>query len=109
VTAPLGSGLHQEPYHFYGDYTPHFYRHFAERAGLQIEAIEEDGGFFKLLSQECSRVAWTLNKHRRLHDGLDDAVGELFGDILPRYLYRLEADCFIPQLTVGYHVRATKI
>ena len=26
LTAPLGSGLHQEPFHFYGGYTPHWYR-----------------------------------------------------------------------------------
>src|SRR5689334_21367302 len=26
LTAPLGSGLHQQPHHFYGGYTPHFYR-----------------------------------------------------------------------------------
>src|SRR5690348_7241307 len=26
LTAPLGSFLHQEPFHYYGGYTPHWYR-----------------------------------------------------------------------------------
>ena len=28
LTAPLGSGLHQQPFHFYGGYTPYFYEKF---------------------------------------------------------------------------------
>ncbi len=32
LTAPLGSGIHQEPYHFYGGYTPFWYRRFLRRA-----------------------------------------------------------------------------
>jgi len=28
ISAPLGSGQHQQPYHYYGGFTPHFYRKF---------------------------------------------------------------------------------
>ena len=28
ITAPLMSGLHQEPYHFYGGFTPYWYKYF---------------------------------------------------------------------------------
>ena len=31
LTAPLGSGIHQEPNHYYGGYTPYWYRRFLPR------------------------------------------------------------------------------
>lgn len=34
LTAPLGSGLHQDPFHFYGGYTPYWYRRFLTEAGF---------------------------------------------------------------------------
>lgn len=109
LTAPAMSGLHQLPYHFYSGYTPSWYRHFGEKFGLRVLEIVPNGGFFKLLAQECARVAWTMSKHEGLHGGNQDAVGTLFGEILPRYLFALERECFIDQFTVGYHVEAMKI
>ncbi len=108
LTAPLGSGLHQLPYHFYGGYTPEWYRQFAGRLGLEVAEIAPNGGFFKLLAQECARVAWTLPEHKALHG--DDAalVARLFGELLPRYLYALEDKCFLDQFTAGYHVELRK-
>lgn len=40
LTAPLGSGLHQEPYHFYGGYTDHWYRKFLTEFNCEIISIE---------------------------------------------------------------------
>ena len=37
ITAPLGSGLHQLPFHFYGGYTPEWYRRFTKEAGLHYD------------------------------------------------------------------------
>jgi SAM-dependent methyltransferase len=108
LTAPLMSGLHQLPYHFYSGYTPFWYRHFCEKFGLQVTEISPNGGFFKLLAQECARVAWTMPKHAHLHGADQEAVGTLFGEILPRYLFSLEEKCLIDQFTVGYHVEAVK-
>ncbi|NUB30509.1 methyltransferase domain-containing protein [Azospirillum brasilense] len=108
LTAPLGSGLHQEPYHYYGGFTPHWYRYACERAGLTLRETVPNGGFFRMLSQECARVAWTMDRHRDLHGGFDGAVGRLFGELLPRYLHSLDDACPIPQFTVGYHVVAVK-
>jgi len=42
LTAPLGSGIHQEPYHFYGGYTPYWYQRFLGDAGF--ESIERWSG-----------------------------------------------------------------
>jgi SAM-dependent methyltransferase len=108
VTAPLGSGLHQEPYHFYGGFTPHWYAMVAERCGLEILEISPNGGFFAHLAQECARVAWTLDVHREGHGEHAAAVGTLFGEMLPRYLNALDERFPIPSFTVGFHVVARK-
>lgn len=60
MTAPLGSGLHQEPYHFYGGYTPHWYRRFLGDAGFGEIQIEPNGGFFSFYGQECMRFILAL-------------------------------------------------
>jgi SAM-dependent methyltransferase len=108
LTAPLGSGLHQEPYHFYGGYTPHWYRMVAERFGLDVEEIAPNGGTFRHIAQECARVSWTLERHAHLHGALAPAVGHLFGELLPRFLTTLDDRLDDAQFTVGYHVRLRK-
>lgn len=108
VSAPLGSGLHQLPYHYYGGYTPGWYQHFGTTFGLDIKEILPNGGFFKLLAQECARVAWTLPEHQHLHGANVGAIQQLFGDLLPRYLFALDERHPMTQFTVGYHVEAIK-
>ena len=108
LTAPLGSGLHQEPFHFYGGYTPHWYKMVADRFGLVIEELVPNGTFFKHLAQECARVAWTLDTHKSAHGDHLGAVGLLFGELLPRYLFGLDDQFPNPAFTIGYHVRLRK-
>jgi 2-polyprenyl-3-methyl-5-hydroxy-6-metoxy-1,4-benzoquinol methylase len=108
LTAPLGSGLHQEPFHFYGGYTPHWYEMMAKRFGLIVEEISPNGTFFKNLAQECARVAWTLEQHKAGHGPHVEAVGQLFGELLPRYLFGLDAAYPNPAFTIGYHVKLRK-
>jgi SAM-dependent methyltransferase len=109
LTAPLASGLHQEPYHFYGGYTPHWYRMVAERFGLAVEEISANGGTFRHIAQECARVAWTMERHAHLHGDLAPAVGHLFGELLPRFLTSLDDRLGDAQFTVAYHVRLRKL
>jgi SAM-dependent methyltransferase len=108
LTAPLGAGLHQLPFHYYGGYTPEWYRHVAAKNSLDVAEISPNGGFFKMLAQECSRVAWTFDQHRHLHGDQGEKVHQLFSEWLPRYLYGLDDCCFIDQFTVGYHVELVK-
>jgi 2-polyprenyl-3-methyl-5-hydroxy-6-metoxy-1,4-benzoquinol methylase len=108
MTAPLGSGLHQVPYHYYGGYTPYWYRHFCPKFGLSVVEVVPNGGFFKLLAQECARVAWTMPQHEHVYGEYKGAIGSIFGDALPRFLFALEEKCMIDQFTVGYHVEARK-
>jgi predicted SAM-dependent methyltransferase len=108
LTAPLGAGLHQLPYHFYSGYTPEWYKLAAEKYNLKIVEIRPNGGFFKLLAQECARVAWIFDKHKHLHGNDANDIYKLFSELLPRYLFDLDEKCFIDQFTVGYHVEMIK-
>jgi tetratricopeptide (TPR) repeat protein len=104
LTAPLGAGLHQEPFHFYGGFTPHWWRMVAERLGLDVVSIEPNGGFLKLMAQECARVASTIDAHRDHHRTHAPSVERLFGVLLPSYLHGLDERAPNGQFTVGYHV-----
>jgi ubiquinone/menaquinone biosynthesis C-methylase UbiE len=55
LTAPLGSGIHQDPYHFYGGYTPYWYRRFLEQAGFQLIDITANAGSLRHVAQETIR------------------------------------------------------
>jgi glycosyltransferase involved in cell wall biosynthesis/predicted SAM-dependent methyltransferase len=108
LTAPLGSGLHQQPFHYYGGFTPHWYEHFAGECGLEIREVTPNGGMFALLAQECARVAWTMPQHQHLHGAATAQLAALFGEWLPRMLHGLDRQCTIDQFTIGYHVDAVK-
>tara|TARA_B100000963_G_C22461838_1_gene596016 strand:- start:85 stop:858 length:774 start_codon:yes stop_codon:yes gene_type:complete len=43
ITAPLISGLHQEPYHFYGGYTKYWYEKFLPEHDFEDLKIESNG------------------------------------------------------------------
>ena len=64
LTAPLGSGLHQVPYHYYGGYTPYWYEFFLPRFGFGNISIEPNGGFFKHYGQETARILTFLFPHQ---------------------------------------------
>jgi len=108
ITAPLGSGLHQLPYHFYGGFTPEWYTYFAKKFGLTVIEIVPTGGFFKYLAQECGRLAGRFELHKTCHGSGALFVRWLFGDLLPRYLYALEEKVFLDELPAGYCVAMQK-
>jgi SAM-dependent methyltransferase len=110
LSAPLGAGLHQQPHHYYGGYTPHFYRRFLGDCGFNIERITPNGGFYRHLLQELHRAAGLIQERRR-YAPWHPAYWLLrygFGRALPRWLARLDDEQLIEEFTVGYHVEARK-
>ncbi len=117
LTSPLGSFLHQEPYHFYGGYTPYWYRKFLPEAGLEIQSLEANRGFFSWFGQEAARFSALIDPRRTTRNGLlvwaaltalwlvslpiTRGLLALLGPALDRL--RLEQIA-----TVGYHVAAVK-
>lgn len=55
LTAPLGSGIHQEPYHFYGGYTRYWYEKFLTEAGFDTIVIVANDGSLRHIGQETIR------------------------------------------------------
>jgi SAM-dependent methyltransferase len=55
LTAPLGSGIHQEPFHFYGGYTPFWYEHFLSKAKFTDISVKENEGSLRACGQESMR------------------------------------------------------
>lgn len=116
LTAPLGSFLHQEPYHFYGGYTPHWYRKFLPEVGLHVESIEKNGGFFRFFGQEAIRFSFNLDPRRSLVRGWARVwVTPLWFVTLPicRALFpllgeRLDELELEHTATVGYHIVAAR-
>lgn len=108
VTAPLGSGLHQLPYHFYGGYTPEWYKRFGPRWGLFPIEITPNGGFLKHLAQESARAAGLLANQPHLHgtDALE--MIHFLHERLPRFLFTLDNQFFLDKFTVGYFVEFVK-
>jgi ubiquinone/menaquinone biosynthesis C-methylase UbiE len=113
LTAPLGSHLHQEPFHFYGGYTPHWYYRFLPEAGFTIQSLTPNAGFFSFLAQESARFSALLDPRRTggLPFGRRLAATVIWATTLPvcrgiiplsaTWLERLD---LVAHTTVGYHV-----
>jgi len=104
LTAPLASGLHQEPYHFYGGFTPHFYRYFLPKYNLVIKKITPTGGLFKHVGQEIHRVGYSLRQQHRSNIFMHFLLTHL----LPNYLWQFDTNQNIPEFTMDYLIEAVK-
>ncbi|MEJ2672822.1 MAG: class I SAM-dependent methyltransferase [Deltaproteobacteria bacterium] len=117
LTAPLVSFLHQEPYHFYGGYTPYWFKKFLPEAGFEIDRISANRGFFSLFGQEANRFHALITPWRLKNQGALVYIGMsmLWLITLPflRGIFPLLGG-FLDQLnlehtaTVGYFVSAIK-
>jgi len=117
LTAPLGSGLHQEPYHFCGGYTPYWYQEHLPKAGFTDIRIEPIGGFFRSYGQESIRfarfLAPSLRGPRRLLRLVLFPVWLVaafwFVLICPLLCLALDRIFPYPGFTAGYLVKARRL
>jgi ubiquinone/menaquinone biosynthesis C-methylase UbiE len=116
LTAPLGSGIHQEPYHFYGGYTEFWYRRFLKEAGFGEIVVEPNDGSFMFYAQESIRFVRTTRPGRLGMPLLAEIIwapvwvlsAPLVGLVVPlacRYLDRFDRE---RRFTIGYHVTAVR-
>lgn len=116
LTAPLGSGIHQEPYHFYGGFTPYWYRRFLSEAGFDDISIEANHGFFRYFGQESMRFAqlsapWRIKASlpaRILWAPLWLALAPLLVIGFPLLGAAIDRFDTEQRFTIGYHIRARK-
>ncbi len=106
ITAPLASGLHQRPYHFYGGFTRHFYEKFLVDSGLEVVEITPMGGLMKHVGQEVYRAGYVIQDSAPR--GLGVWRKYLLMRNLPLYLGRMEGQVFVEEFTIGYMVEAVK-
>jgi ubiquinone/menaquinone biosynthesis C-methylase UbiE len=116
LTAPLGSGIHQEPYHYYGGYTEFWYYTFLPQLGFsEVEVMPNDGSLMNF-AQESVRFIRTTRPGRLGMPLLAEiAWAPLWligvpwlGLVVPfacRMLDRFDRE---RRFTVGYHVIATR-
>ena len=112
LTAPLGSGLHQEPFHFYGGYTPYWYKKFLPEAGFENITVESSGGFFKHYGQESVRFVllsapWRGKKNLAWFP-LWIFIAPLLALLVPPLVYMLDYLDGDRAFTVEYHVTAVR-
>jgi SAM-dependent methyltransferase len=114
LTAPLGSGLHQEPDHYYGGFTPFWYERFLAEAGFENIVAQPNGGFFKHYGQESRRFSALIDPRRVPRSALP-LVAPLWALTLPwfRVIVPLACDTLDRldshrAFTVGYHVTASR-
>lgn len=108
LSAPLGAGLHQLPFHYYGGFTPAWYERFLPAAGIEVRRITANGGFFKLLAQETARAAGLLAHAATPPPGLTPQTLRLLAEDLPRWFHGLDDAVRSEQFTVGYFVEGVK-
>ena len=105
LTAPLASGLHQQPHHYYGGFTPHFYRRVLPEFQLDSLEVTAIGGLMLHVAQEIHRAGRSLQESGR-SPSLFARLVMLYW--LPRYLAAREPDTEVTEFTVGYMVEAVK-
>ena len=110
ASAPLGSGLHQEPFHFYGGYTPHFWDRELRLLGFDDIVVDANGQLFAVLAQEIRRGAGVIlnsGVYRRWHPV--SIVARLAAtDLVYNTLLEIDGRIPVREFTLGYHVTATK-
>jgi SAM-dependent methyltransferase len=117
LTAPLGSGIHQEPYHFYGGYTPYWYRRFLTDAGFGSIEIAANAGSFRHVAQETIRFVQMTRPFslsapwyvQLLWTPFWLAFAPILAIGVPLAAWLLDRFDQEQRFTVGYHVTAIRI
>lgn len=113
LTAPLGSGIHQSPYFFYGGFSPYWYSKFLSESGFSDIKIISNGNFFRFFGQESQRFASCVMKIARKRRLLQLILFPflillkiIFAGFIPLICHWLDKKDSDSGFTVGYHVTA---
>lgn len=116
LTAPLGSGIHQEPYHYYGGYTPWWYQRFLTEAGFEHITIEPNEGSLRFFGQEAVRfIRSTMPFQLKMSCAAQMLwlplwllLAPILGCLIPILCKVLDRFDDERRFTVGYHVTARR-
>lgn len=107
ITAPFVSNTHYSPYHFCTGFSRYFYEKHLGEMGMQIHALEMNGGFFDSVAQEVRRVPQMAEKYANQPTGWLTRLGI---KLVLRGLAKMkESDTGSDEyLSFGLHVVAVK-
>jgi SAM-dependent methyltransferase len=116
LTAPLGAGIHQEPFHFYGGFTPYWYERFLAQAGFEEIRVEPNAGSFRAFSQESLRFVLASRPTALPMPLLAKIIWApvwlislpLLAGVIPVSCLLLDSFDREQRFTVGYHVTAVR-
>ena len=116
LTAPLGSGIHQEPFHFYGGFTTYWYERFLAQAGFEEIRVEPNAGSFRAFSQESLRFVLASRPTALPMPLLAKIIWTpVWLILLPLLVGVIPVSCLVLdpfdrelRFTVGYHVTAVR-
>jgi len=113
LTAPLMSGVHQAPYHFYGGFSRFWHLKYLNDYGFEEIDIKPKKGFFAFYSQETFRAMLYIIKSKKWRYKIFALLAFLLILILvPLFFWldkkNLATDDSFYNFTVGYLVKAKK-
>lgn len=114
ITAPLGSGVHFYPYHYYGGCSKSWYIKYLKEYSFNEILIKPKKRFFALYAQETQRALMFLKKSKKLRHKIFLPLIEFLSLALPIFLFELDkydlddADP-LTEFTIGYLVKARKL
>jgi len=113
ITAPLGSGIHQFPYHFYGGFSKFWYLKYLNKYNFQKIIITPKKRFFALYAQQTQRALMYLGKSKKLRHKIFKPAFKFLSIILPIIFFQLDKygldNCdTLTEFTIGYLVKAKK-
>jgi len=110
ITAPLGSHIHRDPYHFYGGFTPFFYEKYLIEFSFNQISVVPNGGFYSFYFQESLRFINLSRTSPILLLFLVISLPFLIPFVFFNVLFRKIMDNSLndSKYTVGYHIVAIK-
>lgn len=113
LTAPLNSGIHQAPHHYYGGFSKFWYAKYLEEYGFKEINIKKKKGFFVYYGQETLKAMLFIIKSKKWRYKIFSPIAILWVLIsLPLFYYldkkNLDEDISSYEITIGYLVKAIK-
>lgn len=116
LSAPLGTLLHMEPYHYYGGFTHFWYQHWLAKNGFSIDYMSPQGGAGRAAVSSLQSFYSTWSKWERTLPVAKRAVSFIFRMMLklpahylfPRTLPKLDPYLDPYRSCIGVMVTATR-
>ncbi len=114
ITAPLVSGIHQSPYHYYGGFSKFWYFKYLSKYGFGEISVMPKKFFFAFYAQETLRALIYFAKSKKLRHKIFIPFVIPLILILPPVFFHLDKynlDKYNPsyEITMGYLVKAKKL